>query len=62
MNVKIYDSHIFEDTDFKNWQIRWNERLKIDNQKPGKYLDLMRSVNPLLFQGIKRLRKRLRHR
>ena len=60
MNVKIYDSHIFEDTDFKNWQIRWNERLKIDNQKPGKYLDLMRSVNPLVIPRNQKVEEALK--
>ena len=60
MNIKIYDSHIFEDTDFKNWQIRWNERLKIDNQKPGKYLDLMRSVNPLVIPRNQKVEEALK--
>ena len=32
--------------DFKNWKLRWHERLKINNTTPEKYLKLMRSVNP----------------
>ena len=39
----------YEDKDFKNWKLRWNERLKTNNNSREKYLKLMKSVNPLVI-------------
>ena len=49
MNFEIENKEKFEKTDFKNWKKRWQERLKANNNKPEKYLKLMRSVNPLVI-------------
>ena len=31
------------------WKKRWEERLKLNNNTPGKYLRLMKSANPLVI-------------
>ena len=31
----------YEDNDFQNWKKRWQERLKINDNTPEKYLKLM---------------------
>ena len=49
MNEKIKDTQIYNDENFIVWKKRWEERLKINNNEPNKYLKLMRSVNPLVI-------------
>jgi len=49
MNYKINNNKKFEDEDFKNWERRWQERLLKNNNTTQKYIDLMRSVNPLVI-------------
>ena len=49
MNFEIEKNENFKDKDFENWKKRWQERLKIYNNTPEKYMKLMRSVNPLLI-------------
>ena len=49
MNLKIDKKENFEDNIFLNWKKRWQERLKINNNTPEKYIKLMRSVNPLVI-------------
>ena len=49
MENEIQKNKNYEDKDFKNWKLRWNERLKINNNTPEKYLKLMKSVNPLVI-------------
>ena len=49
MNIKIDENENFRDSNFQNWKKRWQERLKIYNNTPEKYMKLMRSVNPLLI-------------
>ena len=49
MNIKIRKDKSYEDQDFQNWKIRWNERLKINNNTPKKYLELMKTVNPVII-------------
>ena len=49
MNIKIQEKEKFKDKDFKNWEKRWLERLKINNNTPEKYLRLMRTMNPLII-------------
>jgi serine/tyrosine/threonine adenylyltransferase len=39
----------YEDKDFQNWKKRWKERLLLNNNTPKKYINLMRSVNPLII-------------
>ena len=39
----------YEDKDFQNWKKRWKERLLLNNNTPKKYINLMRSVNPLVI-------------
>ncbi|MBD1174235.1 YdiU family protein [Pelagibacterales bacterium SAG-MED01] len=49
MNEKIKEDKNYEDEDFQNWKKRWNERLKMNNNTPEKYLKLMKTVNPLII-------------
>jgi uncharacterized protein YdiU (UPF0061 family) len=47
MNEKIQDKKAFNNENFIVWKKRWEERLKLNNNTPEKYLKLMKSVNPL---------------
>jgi uncharacterized protein YdiU (UPF0061 family) len=49
MNEKIQNNKIFDDENFIVWKKRWEERLKLNNNMPEKYLKLMKSVNPLVI-------------
>jgi len=49
MNKKIQNNKIFDDENFIVWKKRWEERLKLNNNMPEKYLKLMKSVNPLVI-------------
>ena len=49
MNEDINEDKNYEDKDFQNWKIRWDERLKTNNNTPEKYLELMKTVNPLII-------------
>jgi uncharacterized protein YdiU (UPF0061 family) len=49
MNEKIQHNEIFNNENFIVWKKRWEERLKLNNNTPEKYLKLMRSVNPLII-------------
>ena len=39
----------YNDNDFQNWKKRWKKRLLTNNNSPEKYLELMKSVNPLII-------------
>ena len=49
MNVKINDNKNYEDQNFQNWKTRWNERLKINNNTPEKFSNLMKNTNPVVI-------------
>ena len=49
MNLTIEHNNNYERNDFLNWKKRWQERLKTNNNSPKKYINLMRSVNPLVI-------------
>jgi len=49
MNEKIENNKIYNDENFIVWKKRWQERLKLNNNTPEKYLKLMKSVNPLII-------------
>ena len=49
MNSEIEKNENFKDHDFQNWKKRWQERLKINNNSPEKYLKLMKRVNPMVI-------------
>ena len=49
MNEKIKDTQIYNNENFIVWKKKWEERLKMNNNEPNKYLKLMRSVNPLII-------------
>jgi serine/tyrosine/threonine adenylyltransferase len=49
MNEKIKDNKIYNDKNFLIWKKRWEERLKINNNSPEKFLKLMRTVNPIVI-------------
>ncbi len=47
--MKLQIKKILKKGDFENWKKRWQERLKVNNNTPEKYMKLMRSVNPLVI-------------
>ena len=49
MGEKIELKKYYEDKRFLNWTERWKNRLKLNNNSPEKYLQLMKSVNPLVI-------------
>ena len=49
MGEKIELKKYYEDKRFLNWMERWKNRLKLNNNSPEKYLQLMRGVNPLVI-------------
>ncbi len=49
MGDEIQENKNYDDINFKNWKIRWSERLKINNTSSDKYLELMRKVNPSII-------------
>ena len=49
MNEDVNEDKNYEDRNFHNWKIRWNERLKTNNNTPEKCLELMKTVNPLII-------------
>ena len=49
MGEKIEMKKYYEDKRFLNWMERWKNRLKLNNNSPEKYLQLMRGVNPLVI-------------
>ena len=59
MNGDINEDKNYEDKDFQNWKIRWNERLKINNNTPEKYSKLMKAVNPLIVPRNHKVEKAL---
>ena len=59
MNLEIKKDKIYEDNDFQNWKKRWQERLKINNNSPEKYIKLMKNVNPLVIPRNHRVEESL---
>ena len=49
MNLENQKLKDFDDNDFQNWKKRWQDRLKIKNNTPDKFIKLMRKVNPLVI-------------
>ena len=49
MNENVQKNKIYNDENFIIWKKRWEERLKLNNNNPEKFLKLMRSVNPLII-------------
>ena len=49
MNEKIQNNKVFDNENFIVWKKRWEERLKLNDNTPEKYLELMKSVNPLVI-------------
>ena len=49
MNEKVKNDEIYKDENFLIWKKRWRERLKFNNNTSSKYLNLMRSNNPLII-------------
>jgi uncharacterized protein YdiU (UPF0061 family) len=60
MNENINKDKDYEDKDFQNWKVRWNERLKINSNTPEKYLKLMKTVNPLVIPRNHNVEKALK--
>ena len=46
MKHKIKDNDIYTDTEFLNWEKRWNDRLIKNNQSKKKSILLMKNNNP----------------
>jgi uncharacterized protein YdiU (UPF0061 family) len=49
MDENFQHNKIYDDENFLTWKERWKERLKLNNNTPEKYLNLMKSVNPLVI-------------
>ncbi len=49
MNENVQKNKIYCDENFIIWRKRWEERLKLNNTTPEKFLKLMRSANPLII-------------
>ena len=49
MDFEIEKKENFQDNTFLKWKKRWQDRLKVNNNTPEKYMKLMRSVNPLVI-------------
>ena len=49
MNDNVQKNKIYSDKNFIIWKKRWEERLKLNNNTPEKFLKLMRSANPLII-------------
>ena len=49
MNEKIQEDKIYKDENFLIWKKKWEQRLKINNNAPEKFLKLMKTVNPLVI-------------
>jgi len=49
MNKKIKEDKIYDNQGFISWKQQWQERLKLHNNSPEKYLKLMHSANPLVI-------------
>ena len=49
MNEEIQKDGIYKDNDFQIWKKRWSQRLKTKNNTPEKYIELMRTANPLII-------------
>ena len=49
MDENFQYNKIYNDENFFTWKKRWKERLKLNNNTPEKYLNLMKSVNPLVI-------------
>jgi uncharacterized protein YdiU (UPF0061 family) len=48
MNEKVKDEKIYNSESFIFWKKRWQDRLK-QNKSSEKYLELMKSVNPMII-------------
>jgi uncharacterized protein YdiU (UPF0061 family) len=49
MKQKIGNSEIYEDSDFVNWKIEWQDRLKRSQRSEFEITNMMRSVNPIII-------------
>ena len=49
MNEKIQEDKIYKDENFLIWKKKWEQRLKINNNAPEKFLKLMKTVNPIVI-------------
>ena len=49
MDFETEKKENFKDNIFLEWKKRWQDRLKVNNNTPEKYMKLMRSVNPLII-------------
>ena len=49
MKLKEYDDDLYKDNNFQNWKKNWETRLSLSNNHTEKYIELMRSVNPLVI-------------
>ena len=49
MNEKVKNDEIYSEENFIIWKKRWAERLKMNNNSPEKYIELMKYINPLII-------------
>jgi uncharacterized protein YdiU (UPF0061 family) len=47
MKIQSIKDPIYQNQEYLNWTAKWKKRLERNNTKKEKYLELMRSVNPI---------------
>ena len=59
MDEKFSDNKIYNDENFLIWKVKWESRLKLNNNSQEKYLKLMHSVNPIIIPRNHRVEEAL---
>jgi uncharacterized protein YdiU (UPF0061 family) len=49
MDIQSIKDPIYQNQEYLNWTAKWKKRLKKNNTEKEKYLELMRSVNPIFI-------------
>ena len=49
MNIQSIKDPIYQNQEYLNWTAKWKKRLEKNNTEKEKYLELMRSVNPIFI-------------
>ncbi len=49
MNIQSIKDPIYQNQEYLNWTAKWKKRLEKNNTEKEKYLQLMRSVNPIFI-------------
>ena len=49
MQIQSIKDPIYQNQEYLNWTTKWKKRLEKNNTEKEKYLELMRSVNPIFI-------------